>query len=236
MKRWKWSPMLTLALAWTSVAPLAARQPAAPQSEPDWVALAGLYPAPGSPTGQGEQAVLLWLQGARTSQDVQRAISERTPSLGCFAQDIHLGMTASGASAPIDIHDFPKTEAVLAQARADVMPILESLQTLFARPRPYLLYSTLQPALPLPSGPSYPSTNAVLGVVFAQIIGQWDKADLQALRNTGGLLGTDRVLGGVHYPSDVQAGQRLGKAFASWWIDNHLALIQTACPEWTAAR
>ena len=89
------------------------------------------------------------------------------------------------------------------------------------------------PVLPLEASYSYPSLNAALGALFAEILRQWDPSDQPAFDATGALLGTDQVLGGVHYPSDVQAGQRLGKAFADAWIDQHLALIQTACPEWS---
>ncbi len=234
MRRLPAIPFLIMALACASFSPLPAGQPRTAGAEPDWLSIVGLYPRAGTPTGYGEQAVLFWLQTARTAQDVARANAENTPSFGCYAQDIHLAYALDGQEVPVEIQDFPKTEAVLDQARQDLLPILQALQATFARPRPYVFYSGLQPALPLAGGPSYPSTNATLGTVFAEIIAQYDQADVNALRTTGKLMGTDRVLGGVHYPSDVDAGQRLGKAFATWWIDSHLALIQTACSEWSA--
>ncbi len=235
MRRFPAIPFLAMALACASFSPLPASAPRTAAAEPDWLSIVGLYPQPGTPTGYGEQAILFWLQTSRTAQDVARANAENTPSFGCYAQDIHLPYALDGQEVPVDIRDFPRTEAVLDQARQDLLPILQSLQATFDRPHPYVLYTGLQPAVPLVSGPSYPSPNATLGTVFAEIIAQYDKADVNALRTTGKLLGTDRVLGGVHYPSDVDAGQRLGKAFATWWIDDHLALIQTACSEWNAA-
>jgi acid phosphatase (class A) len=232
MKLLKWSPLFTLALVCASFAPLPATQPAAVATAPNWLTLVGLYPQLGTMTSQEEVAILLWLQGSRTAQDVARAQSETTPSFGCFVGDIHLGGAAGASQQPIQISDFPKTEAVLDQARQDILPILESLQNTYLRPHPAMSFPAVTPVVRELTTYSYPSTNATLGVLFAQILGQWDQPDRPAFSVTGNLLGTDRVLGGVHYPSDSDAGQRLGLAFASWWIDSHLALIQTACPEW----
>jgi hypothetical protein len=229
----KWSPLLILALVCASFAPLPAAQPA---EEPDWLTIVGLYPQPSTVTAQEEVAILLWLQNSRTAQDVSRALSETTPSFGCFAGDIHQGLAATpgGSAQPIEIANFPKTAAVLEQAREDVTPILEALTNTFLRPSPYVAYPAVNPALPLVPGFCYPSAHATLGVIYAQILAQYDPGDQAAFLTTANLLGTDRVLGGVHYPSDVEAGQRLGKAFATWWLDQpgHLQLLQTACKEW----
>ena len=43
-----------------------------------------------------------------------------------------------------------------------------------------------------------------LGILLSRILSQWDPADKAAFETTGRLLGTDRVLGGIHYPSDAQ--------------------------------
>jgi hypothetical protein len=221
-------PLFSLILAGASCAPLCAA------AEPDWLAVVGLYPQLGTVTTQEELAVLLWLQSSRTDQDVIRARSEGTPSFGCFADDIHLGVAAGPAPQPIEIANFPVTVSILEQARQDLLPILEALQSTFLRPRPYVTFPAVVPVLPVASTYSYPSTNATLGTVYAQILCQLDPGDQNAITATGSLLGTDRVLGGVHYPSDVVAGQRLGKAFATYWIDQpgRLQLFQAACGEW----
>jgi membrane-associated phospholipid phosphatase len=233
MKRLKWIPLVSLAVVCASFAPLPAAQPA---PAPDWLSVVGLYPQLGTVTAQEELAILLWLQNSRTGQDVTRAVGEATPSFGCYASDLHLGLsaTAGGFSQPIEIANFPKTEALLEQAREDITPILESLTNTFLRPAPYQTFPAVTPVLPLLPGFSYPSTHATLGVLYARILCQFDPADQAAITATGNLIGTDRVLGGVHYPSDVDAGQRLGKAFATWWIDQpgHLQLFQAACGEW----
>jgi membrane-associated phospholipid phosphatase len=226
----QWRSLVSLALVGASFAPLGAAAPVAP----DWLSVVGLYPQPGTVTAQSELAIMLWLQGSRTDQDVARARSEATPSFGCFASAIHPGGNALAAPGPIEIGNFPRTAALLDQARADVTPLLESLGNTFLRPLPYQSFPALTPVLAEPAPFSYPSVHATLGVLFARILDQFDPDDQVAIGATGHLLGTDRVLGGVHYPSDVEAGQRLGNAFATWWIDQpeHLQLFQAACGEW----
>jgi hypothetical protein len=50
----------------------------------------------------------------------------------------------------------------------------------------------------------------------------------------GKRIGADHVLAGLEWPSDVAAGQALGRAFATWWINNpeHMPLFKAACAEW----
>jgi hypothetical protein len=233
MKAFRRLPALALAVFCAAPA-YPARCPLITQPEPDWQAVTGTYPQAGTVPALGEQAVLFWLQRARTAQDVDRASGENTVSFGCYAQDITLAPGLLGGA--VDLHDFPRTQAILDHARADVWPVLQTLRATYNRPRPFQEFQGLDPALPEADTPSFPSAHAMLGCFFGCIIAQYDPTDRAALEATGQLLGTDRVLGGVHYPSDVTAGQKLGHAYATWWINQHLGLIQTACDEWSAAR
>jgi hypothetical protein len=204
-------------------------------AEPDWAGLVGPYPQPGTLEAREDLAVMLWLQRARTTVDVGRARSEGTPSLGCFAHDLKPGLGAGGTQVGpvLNLHDYPMTAALLAQARADIAPVIQSLQNLFARPRPYLAFPAVAPALPLPSTPSYPSSHAAVGALYAQILAQFVPMNREAILQRGALLGDDRVMGGVHYPSDVTAGQKLGKVFATSWITAHREEIVNICgAEW----
>jgi hypothetical protein len=236
MKAMKRLPVVALALACASAASLGAC-PLLTQAEPDWPAVVGQFPQAGSVSAQGEKMILLWLQKARTPEDVQRANGENTPSFGCYAKDINLvASVPTAVGEGVDFRNFPLTQAVLDHAREDLWPVLKNLKATFNRPRPYQSIPGLDPALPIATSPSFPSAHAVLGCFFACIISQYDPADKEALESTGKLIGTDRVMGGAHFPSDVDAGQRLGHVYATWWINQHKTLIQTACGEWNAAR
>lgn len=238
MKLLNRSSFVALALACATALPAAQPAPAsaAVPVEPDWLAVVGLYPGLGTGEGQGELAVLTWLQQVRTPDQVSQAVAESHLTFGCWA-DVLTSTHALGSNrgGGIELADFPMTEALLVQAQQDLQPVLTSLQAIYARPRPYVADPRLTPALPADPSLSYPSTHATVGALYAQIIAQFQGSNRAAIEARGNQLGNDRVTVGLHYPSDVTAGQRLGKAFASYWIDQpgNSQLIKAACAaEW----
>jgi len=92
-------------------------------AEPDWGAVAGGYPAPGSPAAREELATLHRLQDQRTPADVDRILRESHPDLGLF-------LDAIGGSDP---SDYPATQALLKQAKRDLKPVVAALKDRFRR-------------------------------------------------------------------------------------------------------
>jgi acid phosphatase (class A) len=200
---------------------------AQPASEPDWKAIVGAYPQPGTPQFQNEVAIMIWLQRTRTAADITRLKMETHPSLGGFGPII--GQAKDGPA------PFPKTQAILQKVQDDLDPILASLMTSFARPRPYVTVPALTPIVPGTTSCSYPSSTAAMNVVYAQIFTQWMPERRDALKELGDKLGNDMAVAGLSWPSDVEAGQRLGRAFATFWInqpDNRQMIIEACNDEW----
>jgi membrane-associated phospholipid phosphatase len=198
----------------------------APAGTPDWAAVAGGYPRLGTLQAQEEAAIMLWLQHARTRADLARVQVENQPDLAIF-----LGALGSpwGAGA------YPATKAMLRQAREDMKAVVDGLKAGFARPRPHVTDPQLAPALPDDGSFSFPSRHATEGVLYAALLTRLDPGDPFALAEEGRLIGDDRVLAGVHWPSDVEAGQRLGQAFAAYWsgLAENGPLLQEAAGEWS---
>jgi acid phosphatase (class A) len=202
---------------------------AAQAPEPDWAAIAGSFPSLGTPEAAGERGALVWLHNVRTSRDVARVWKETSPTPECFAEAV--GEDVSGSARPL-------THALMRDAAREAIRVVLDLKRHFARPLPYQTYPGIDPAIPPvpPRGEgSFPSLHATLGAVLAQLFVQFRPERAEAIRDKGRLLGSDRVLAGLHYPSDVEAGERLGKAFAAWWISQpeHRQRILEACgAEW----
>ncbi len=82
----------------------------------------------------------------------------------------------------------------------------------YERPRPYIADETLKPCIPKPGASrSYPSTHAALGTVAGCLLAQALPVKAEKLQSHGKRIGDLRMIVGVHHPTDVKAGQKLGR-------------------------
>jgi hypothetical protein len=198
------------------------------QVDSDWKALVGPYPQPGSGGAERDLAVLIYLQQTRTLEDVGRARAGIRIAMSTFADLL---------DREADPARFPLTLAVLDQANNDLQGVLGSLKQHYLRPRPFSSHPELVPAIEKEASHSYPSGHATRGVLYAAILAEFHPERQDLLLARGHRLGNDRAVGGVHWPSDVRAGQQLGAAFAKAWlaVPGHRHLVRTAAEaEWNA--
>ena len=159
-------------------------------------------PAPGSAADQADLAALRDWQARRTAAECARAASEARATY----EEIF------GKLSPFP-QPLPEAAAKLflrVHTEADVAVSWEKDR--FQRPRPFKRDPALQPCLGKIGGLAYPSGHATIARLFALIL-----ADLQPQRRQEFLAraneaAEDRVIGGVHHPSDIEAGKRLGAA------------------------
>ncbi|MBA4809243.1 phosphatase PAP2 family protein, partial [Brevundimonas sp.] len=88
----------------------------------------------------------------------------------------------------------------------------------FTRPRPFVTEpaeTCIAPEPWLAASGSYPSGHAALGWAWALVLAEMapDRADAVLAR--GLAYGESRVICGVHYPSDVEAGRIVGAAMVA---------------------
>jgi acid phosphatase (class A) len=168
-------------------------------------AIVAPFPARDSPEGAADLAIVLWEQRTRTPEEVARARSEEVLSLEDFAAVLGPGFVPARR---------PLTEALLARAARAARPCVGALKRGFARPRPYAADPRVSPAVEREDSASYPSGHATRAALFAALLAELAPARREVLLRRGAQIGADRVIAGVHYPSDVAAGQRLGDAVA----------------------
>ena len=162
-------------------------------------------PPDGSEADGRDLAELLRLQAARTPQDCERARREAASGYESFFGDI----------GPFPLPVPPEAAAFLKRVRADAARSTYVFKKRFARKRPFLRWPEVKPCLPLEDGYAYPSGHSALAMTFALVLADL-RPDLreQLLARASSVAG-DRVLGGVHHPSDVEAGKELGAALHS---------------------
>lgn len=99
-------------------------------------------------------------------------------------------------------------EEVIETAENEARPYKEE----FARARPYDTDSEISPCIRKPGGAkSYPSSHAAAGMAGGLVLADLFPARAEEFRAAGLQIGTNRVLGGVHHPSDVETGQSIGE-------------------------
>lgn len=178
---------------------------------------AGTPPAPGSRQEDGDLAILLWLQRFRTPEMVAATWLLLDRNLSAFSGAV--GAELGG--------NTPVLKAGLESFMAPVSAAYGVIKRQQARVRPYLAHPELRPCLPPEATGSFPSGHAVWFRATAELLANLLPERRERLEFMGRQGGANRVLCGVHYPSDVEAGQRFGAEAARQII---------ASPQWRAFR
>ena len=84
----------------------------------------------------------------------------------------------------------------------------------YRRPRPSLVDDDVRAALPVPDSPSYPSEHAAAAQAAATVLAHFLPAEAASFQAMAEEAGWSRVLAGLQYPSDYQAGLALGRKVA----------------------
>ena len=84
----------------------------------------------------------------------------------------------------------------------------------YNRKRPSERDHRLPTALPVPQSPSYPSEHAAAAQAAASVLAYFLPAEAQAFQRLAEEAGWSRVLAGLQYPSDYDAGLALGRKVA----------------------
>jgi acid phosphatase (class A) len=163
-------------------------------------------PAPGSKADQDDREAALDLQAKRTPERV--ALAQADQKLDVFsAYGSILGPKVTEASAP-------SLARLMARALRDVGATVLPFKELYKRPRPPLADPAVTACVRLPENGlnSYPSGHAMWGATAGTVLAELVPAKAEALKARGLDYGLSRAVCGVHYPSDVAAGQALSAA------------------------
>jgi len=95
--------------------------------------------------------------------------------------------------------------------------------------RPSMADPAITPVIVLPNFPSYPANHATISGGMARILAHEFPAEKQRLDALAEEAAMSRVLGGIHYRFDGDAGLVLGRAIAAWAIEHdvhgHQAIV-----------
>ena len=183
---------------------LAAPQRAVRLNMPALQSVVGRPPAPLSPEERDDLAVLRWLQRYRTPEQVADTWLLLDRNLALFSPALGVDLSKSAPALLRGLRPF----------LSQVDEASSQLKLEAKRARPYLSNPDQQPCLPPEKGYSFPSGHATWYAAAAELLAALVPERRERLLQVGSHGGASRVMCGVHYPTDVEAGLRLGRAAA----------------------
>jgi acid phosphatase (class A) len=177
----------------------------------------GQPPAPGSMEDLMDFATLLLFQAVRTPQDCAYAASQEDVSLEAFF---------GGENGPLSKEEVKKHKFFFLRymLKAGIPSTIGKLK--FKRPRPYDANVNIQPCIQKEKSYAFPSGHAAVSRLVARALGAKypERAELFMLRADE--VANNRVVGGVHHPTDIVAGKALGDYYAKKFLASKQFMLE----------
>ncbi|TIN97535.1 MAG: phosphatase PAP2 family protein [Mesorhizobium sp.] len=162
-------------------------------------------PANDSAETKAELGEVLTLQVTRTPEMEARAVADAEENV-CFADVMGPNFTAE---------KLPKFSAFFDRVVATEGAVVDPAKDVWKRPRPHQLSDLVKPAVKLSSSGSWPSGHATVGTMMGIILADMVPERRAEIMARAAEYAHNRVVGGIHYPSDVEMGKISGSVIAA---------------------
>ncbi|MEI7529165.1 MAG: phosphatase PAP2 family protein [Elusimicrobiota bacterium] len=157
-------------------------------------------PAAGSAEDKADLAAVLQWQKVRTQDQCDAALAQSDESFISFFSSV----TPFQKPLPAAVGTFFK------RVGANATDANQYIKKIYKRDRPFLRLAALNPCLGRAQGFSYPSGHAGMSHLFGLILSDLLPRQGAIFMREADQAALNRVIGGVHHPSDVEAGKKLG--------------------------
>lgn len=209
----KRSILLFLSIIWVmaGLSPMVLRGASVDSSLADVTLFLPPPPAQDSSQTKAEIEEILQYQNTRTPEMVAAAQADAQETVFRFADILGPGVNSD---------KLPLTASFFSRVQGQVGAYIDSAKGYFHRPRPYDFDKRVKPCVGKPWNDSYPSGHATGGTVEAVILAHMVPEKKEILLARGKVIGENRIVGGVHYRSDVVAGEIAGSLLAVKILQN----------------
>jgi len=163
-------------------------------------------PAPSSERHRRDLAVMLTVQKSRTAAQVERALAD--VAAGTFGFRDILGPNFS-------MERLPTVAGLFEKVRRDANIALAAGKVAWDRKRPFDASADVKPIGERPASSSYPSGGSTTAYLTAILLAKMVPEKRAELFSRGRRFGASRVILGLHFPSDVEAGRLAATAIAT---------------------
>lgn len=199
--------LLAGCFAFSLSGPAFAKDPYVTSAMVDIATLMPPPPAKGSPAEAADMQAVLDAQTHATDARKAQALADSKENIHVVFDSV-LGDTFATAT-------LPKTTKLFERIGDSESATLDAAKPVFGRQRPWIANTAVKAYAEPSKSPSYPSghtTRVTLdAIVMAAMIPE-KQTEIWARAND---YAESRVIGGMHYPTDIQAGQRSGTAIAA---------------------
>jgi acid phosphatase (class A) len=165
-----------------------------------------------SPQTQAEILEIIQLQKTRAPQEKASAVSDQRLSVFQFA---------SGTLGPkFNWEDLPLTEKFFKSLSKDAISIFTVAKERLNRKRPFLVSAEVKPCSNQSASESYPSGHSIFGYLTAIVLANMIPEKKTELFERAAQYAENRLVCGVHYRSDIEAGRIGGTVIAAFAMQN----------------
>jgi acid phosphatase (class A) len=163
-------------------------------------------PALDSVQMKAELGEILTIQVTRTKEMEARAIADAAQNIWRFADVVD--------SPKFNAADLPKFAAFFDRVVMTEGAVSDPAKSVWKRPRPHLYSDLVRPVVPLSKSGSYPSGHATVGTLMGIELANMLPEKRAAIMARAWEFGHNRIVGGIHYASDIEMGRISGTVIA----------------------
>jgi acid phosphatase (class A) len=162
-------------------------------------------PANDSAQTKAELGELLTIQVTRTPDMEARAKADAVEDIWRFSDVMGPKFTAAA---------LPKVTAFFARVVETEGAVVDPAKDVWKRPRPHLYSDLVHPVVPLSKSGAYPSGHATVGTLMGVVLSDMVPEQRAAIMTRAWEFATNRLVGGIHFRSDIEAGRIAGYLIA----------------------
>ncbi len=110
---------------------------------------------------------------------------------------------------------LPKFAAFFDRVVSTEGSVVDPAKKVWKRPRPYQLSDLVKPAVELSKSGAWPSGHATVGTLMSIVLSDMVPEKRAEIMSRAAAYRENRVIGGVHYRSDIEAGRIAGSVIAA---------------------
>jgi acid phosphatase (class A) len=170
-----------------------------------------LPPAPANDSAitRSEIELMLKIQAERTPLQAERAKGDAAATIYRFAD-------ALGNPEAFTAAKLPKLDALVRKVTYEEGAVVQAGKRSFDRPRPFLLEPRIVPIVDKPPNASYPSGHTMWARTMGLLLSDMLPEHREKIMARADEYAFNRVVAGVHYPTDVESGKLAATALTAF--------------------